>query len=151
MYRKKHSILKALYDFYEFQEKKKFNGSGPTEFGQTLTVVELNNRTKIVADDIQKVCYALINAGHVQLYQKDEKNSSHRYIITNSGRQAFIDNFYRNQTWYVNKDFWLKVIPILISIGALLWVIYSNYDLKVEVKQQKNEIIYLKNQLKNIK
>ena len=145
MKRKKHKILKALYDCFEEKEKEKFGESGPTELGQTLTVVELTNKTKLNADEIQAVAYTLTNAGHIELYQKDDVNKSHRYLITDSGRQAYIDKFYENQIWYRSKEFWFKFSPILIAAGTLIWTVSVNNNLRKKLNDQEIKIINLQN------
>lgn len=148
MNKQKHNILKALYDFFEEQEKKKHAGGGPTTLGQTLTVIELNNKTRLTADEIQAICYTLTNAGHIQLFQKDDNNKSHRYLITDSGRQAYIDKFYINQVWYRNRGFWLKLLPIIISAGTLIWTITANNSLKKKVREQELNIQTIRDSLK---
>ena len=151
MNQQKHNILKVLYDFFEEQEKKKHGSGGPTTLGQTLTVVELTNRTRLIADEIQALCYTLMNAGHIQLYQKDENNKSHRYLITDSGRQAYIDKFYLNQVWYRNREFWLKTLPIMISAGTLIWTVTSNNTLKKKVAEHDLKILRLTSSVDSIR
>lgn len=151
MNKQKHNILKALYLYFEEKEKKKHGGSGPTTLGQTLTVVELTNRTRLIADEIQAICYTLTNAGHIQLYQKDEINKSHRYLITDSGKQAYVDNFYINKLWFRNIDFWFKLLPIIITAGTLFWTVTSNNRLRLKIVEQDFKINKLQTSLDSIK
>lgn len=148
MNKSKHRILEALYNHFEEKEKQKFGDSGPTILGQTLTVVELTNDTKLTADQIQKYCYTLLNAGHIELYQKDMYNQSHRYLITDSGRQSYIDKFYFNQIWYRSREFWFKLLPIIIAAGTLIWTVTVNNNLKKKLSEQEIIIKSIKDSLK---
>ena len=144
---KKQNILKTLFDHYEDGEKRTGYGKTITELGRSLTNLEIHNRTRISIKDIDRLSITLSNAGHISLQSFDENDKAHRYIITPSGQQAFIDNYYpkldREIYWGKGKD----LLTIIITLGSLVLGIY-NYQVQ---KNNKKEIIGLQEIIKKIK
>ena len=52
--------------------------------------------------------------------QEDTDNKSHRYLITDLGKTAYIDKHLLNKYWLFNFDFWKWFLPSLLALfGAL--------------------------------
>ena len=80
----------------------------------------------------------------------DENYKTHRYIITNSGKQAFIDKYYEKQErdflWSRGKD----ILTILLALGSLIMSIY-NYRNQKSNKKEINDLRVIINKMSNDK
>ena len=146
--KKKQAILKSLLDKYQKGEERTGLGVTVTDLGKSMTNIQLHTETKIDVKDVDNLCYVLVNQGHVSILQKDEANKAHRYLITQSGQQAVIDNFYINQVWYRQRAFWFSLLPIIVSLSTLVWTITKDTKKQTEIDSLRQEIQILKNKIK---
>lgn len=148
--KKKTKILECLFNHFEDGEKRTGYGHTVTELGRSLTNLEIHNRLKINISDIDKLCLVLSNAGHISLLNFDENDKAHRYVITNSGKQAFIDKYYEKQErdflWSRGKD----ILTILLALGSLIMSIY-NYQNQKSNKKEINDLRVIINKMSNDK
>jgi hypothetical protein len=141
---KKHTILFALLEKYQSGEERTGGGRTVTDLGKSMTNIEIHAKTGIPIKEVDNLCYVLGNQGHLGLYQKDDENKAHRYLITPSGQQAAIDKYYLNQTWFRQRSFWFALIPIVLSISTLIWTIIRDLKKQEEINTIKIEVQQLK-------
>lgn len=145
-YLEKNKILKVLYDHWEDGERKTNFGTEITELGRSLSVLDIQDLTQLQRKEIERLLISLSNAGHISLFQKDiDKNQkNHKWIITESGRQAIADNFYLNQLGIDNRQLFFQLGGFVFG---LLGIIIGGYSLfqsnslekRIEKLEQKEE------------
>ena len=66
------------------------------------------------------MCITLSNDGYIKKITEDTDSKSHRYLITDSGKSAFIDNHFLYKVLFFSFDFWKWFLPFLLALfGAL--------------------------------
>ena len=143
----KNKILKILYDKFQHGEKKSGNGLEVTNLGKSATNIEIHESSNIKVSEIEKLCISMINIGHIILQNKDVDDKANRYLITELGRQAYVDGYYPKLNaeiyWNLTKD----VLTILFAAGSLV-LGAINY---VNQKNSTEEINKLKNEVNALK
>ena len=117
---KKHLLLKNLYASWKDGEDKTTSSYQITPFGRSLTVIELQKKTSYGILKIEELCITLSNDGYIKKITEDTDSKSHRYLITDSGKSAFIDNHFLYKVLFFSFDFWKWFLPFLLALfGAL--------------------------------
>ncbi|WP_445720438.1 hypothetical protein [Flavobacterium sp.] len=117
---KKHVLLKSLYTFWKEGEDRTTSTFQVTPFGRSLTIIELQKKTSYGILKIEELCITLSNNGYIEKITEDTDNKSHRYLITDLGKTAYIDKHLLNKHWLFNFDFWKWFLPFLLALfGAL--------------------------------
>jgi hypothetical protein len=147
---KKKKILIVLNNHYGDGEQKTGHGWVVTDLGKSLTNIEIHDRTDLKLRDINDCCISLSTTGHLQIYNKDDKDKAHRYLITDAGRQAVIDDFYggliRDKRFGRVKDSML----VLIALLSFLATLYINMERKKSDVAMKMRIELLEQKLKQV-
>jgi hypothetical protein len=120
-YKEKNKILKELYDHWEDGERKTDFATTITDLGRSLSVLDIQDKTSLHRREIERLVISLSNTGHINLYQKDEdpNQKNHKWIITESGRQAIADNYYLNQLGIQNRELFFQLGGFVIALIAL--------------------------------
>ena len=117
---KKHLLLKNLYASWKDGEDKTTSNYQITPFGRSLTVIELQKKSSYGILKIEELCITLSNDGYIKKITEDTDSKSHRYLITDSGKSAFIDNHFLYKVLFFSFDFWKWFLPFLLALfGAL--------------------------------
>lgn len=138
--RKKHNILKYL------NEKDIRHLYYPLEvYDPIISSAEISEIAKDMKLDIQEadlLCGFLNNTGLIEYAQTPDPEDTYCYI-TRKGKFALLDKTFLKKIWYYSRDFWLKVIPIIISTTALIWSMMiglKNNSLQKQINQQEQQI-----------
>lgn len=124
-YLDKAKILQVLFDCWLTGETKTKYETEVTDLGKSLSVLKIQQLTKIQREQIDLVCISLSNNGHITLFKEDKDEKNHLWLITNSGRQAVADNFYKNQRGTDNRNLFFQLGAFLISLIALAVSLFS--------------------------
>lgn len=119
-YLDKAKILQVLFDNWLTGENKTRYEIEVTDLGKSLSVLKIHQLTNLSKEQIDLVCISLSNAGHITQFQEDKNEKNHLWLITNSGRQAFADNYYQNQRGLANRILLFQLGGFLISLFALV-------------------------------
>lgn len=125
---KKHSILKALYNYWKEGEDKTISSFEVTPYGRSLTVIEIQKETSFGILKIEEICITLLNDYYIERLVEDKENKSHRYLITDLGKSAFIDRYFLHKRLFFSFDFWKWVLTFLVGLIGLLNSIYHWVD-----------------------
>jgi DNA-binding PadR family transcriptional regulator len=117
---KKHVLLKNLYTSWKDGEDRTTSSYQITSFGRSLTVIELQKKTSYGILKIEELCITLSNDGYIEKITEDTDNKSHRYLITELGKSAFIDKHFLHKVFFFNLDFWKWILPFLVGLLGLL-------------------------------
>lgn len=118
-YLDKAKILQVLFDSWSVGENKTKYESEVPDLGRSLSVLKIHQLTNLSKEQIDLVCISLSNNGHITLFKEDKDEKNHLWLITNSGRQAVADNFYKNQRGTDNRNLFFQLGAFLISLIAL--------------------------------
>jgi len=117
---KKHLLLKTLYNSWKEGEDKTTSNYQITPFGRSLSVIEIQKLTSFGILKIEELCITLSNDCYVEMLTQDVDNKSHRYLITDLGKSAFIDKHFLYKSLFFSFDFWKWVLPFLVGLLGLL-------------------------------
>ena len=117
---KKHILLKNLYASWKDGEDRTTSSYQVTPFGRSLTVIELQKKTSYGILKIEELCITLSNDGYIEKITEDTDNKSHRYLIKELGKSAFIDKYFLHKVFFFSFDFWKWVLPFLVGLLGLL-------------------------------
>lgn len=141
--KQKHAILSTLKTKQDEGEENTGYGHYVTELGRTLSNIQIHDITNIPIRKINDLCYTMINKGHVAIFKADEDNKAHRFIITPSGMQTYIDKEYLNNTWYRTPGIIFPLVSLLVSILLSLMNLFWNpglKPLKTDIKSLQQQI-----------
>lgn len=116
----KDKILQALFTSWSVGENKTKYETEVTDLGRSLSVLKIHQLTNLSKVRIDLICISLSNAGHITQFQEDKNEKNHLWLITNSGRQAIADNYYKNQQGIDNRNLLFQLSGFLISLFALV-------------------------------
>lgn len=147
-YKDKDNILRTLYDHWETGERNTNYGTTVMPIGRSLSVLDLQDKTSLHRRQIEKLVISLSNSGHIELLEKDldlnQKN--HKWIITESGRQAIADNYYLNQQGLDNRNLFLQFGGIVIALLSLVVAVFGLFY----PKQDEEKINSLQKQINKL-
>ncbi len=118
--RRKHQILEALTNHWLDGETKSVGGFKVTEVGRCLNNMQLHLKTGIKIQKIDSICFTLANQGFISSYSFNEGTKLHTYLIEDAGRVAVFENSFKNLIWWRNFDLWKWVLPLIISVIAVI-------------------------------
>ncbi|WP_062063021.1 hypothetical protein [Aquimarina longa] len=141
----KHIILENLFNKDKLGVENTGHGKTVTDLGKSMSNIELHKENGRKVEIIDNTCYSLVNNGHIELLAEDENEKIRRYNITESGKQAYLDDYYLNQTRKVFAQFifWIGM-PLLTLIGLIL----GNSKINNENNKLNNKIEQLEIKLK---
>jgi|TARA_R100000479_G_scaffold130736_1_gene68715 hypothetical protein len=125
----KHKILKSLYKKWEDGEEKTGFGRTVSNLGRSMSVIQIQNSTKIPIQKVKRYCDYLTSNNYIHIQKEESDNKNHFYIIQPEGKSAFLDNVFRNKFWFFNFDFWKFTLPFIIGLIGLLNSIFHWWDL----------------------
>lgn len=125
----KHRILKSLYKKWEDGEEKTGFGRTVSNLGRTMSVIQIQNTTKIPIQKVKRCCDYLTSNNYIHIQKEESDNKNHFYIIHPDGKSAFLDNTFKNKFWFFNFDFWKFTLPFIIGLIGLLNSIFHWWDL----------------------
>lgn len=126
----KHKILKYLESKWVEGETQTKGGLQVTDFGRSLTIIELSALTGFKVKTIEKRSISLETIDHIKKTQHDTNGKSHNYVITHNGLSAYYDNYHIKQFW-TNFLPWIAIVVSGISI-LISTVDYLGHEKKIE-------------------
>ena len=106
--RYKHRILESLVPIFHEEESPPYFGYVRSEkFDEVIRM-----------SDSYKLCLALFLAREIQ--REEFEHYDERFAVTDLGRNAFYTKKYLNKIWYRNRNFYIYILSLSISAGALV-------------------------------
>lgn len=128
MNHKKHKILKLLFEFWKDGESKSGYGHTVTDLGRSMTTQVIHENTNIKISIVNDICNNLKNEEFLTLTKQDLNNKVYRYLITEKGKDACLNNLFLNQIWWRRFDFWKWFLPFLFGLFGTLNSVFHFLD-----------------------
>lgn len=141
-YKVRQAILETLNNYYTENDTPT-----RTDFGKSLTNMEIHKKTGININDINKYHISLTDDGYITCCH-NKNIDLHRLSITSIGRTAAIDKYFLNlgkrAIWNILKDTLTLLFAVLSLFIAYLSYKSSNQNTH-EIEQLQKQIEQLKN------
>lgn len=135
----KHIVLKSLFDFWKKGEEKTKYGQSVSEFGRSLSYLDLMTKSKLNKDTLDLIILYLQNQDLIRILKEDE-DKNHRWIITDLGIEAHANNRFINERGMFYRKLFLQLFGLFLAFVSLIVSIWSlSYNSTLENQLDKLE------------
>jgi hypothetical protein len=120
----KHKVLKVLYAKERTKDYQPYYTPPELIKEACLSPEQLKQKSRLKYEDLEVICYALINEGHIQIVTDEQakppKDMDEYYLITLKGKKALMEKEYLLKMPIATYQFWFSLSAMIISIVAIV-------------------------------